>query len=164
MAASSSLESEALARELIHGVAFSVLLSRGSDRAGRSDDLGVARLAAKRTAADDGGVGLTAPDIELAGLVYEVLVEPVDCTICGAQLDPAVNVQLTRGYFTAARIVIATHCRGWEPHPHTESGRTSRPSALWATPFRLMGQGGASDARALQHHQGVWRSGGTARR
>jgi hypothetical protein len=73
----------------------------------------------REPAADDGCVGLTALDLELVGFVYEVLVEPVDCTICGARLDPAISIQLTRGYLTAARVVVATHCRGWEPHRHT---------------------------------------------
>lgn len=39
MAASSSWEFEALAQELIRGVAFSVPLGSGVQRAGRSDDM-----------------------------------------------------------------------------------------------------------------------------
>jgi hypothetical protein len=119
MAASSSWEFEVLAQELIHGVAFSVTLCSGVQRAGRSDDVvRLARSSAGKPAVDNSCVGLTALDIELVRLVAEVLVESINCTVCGAQLDRAVNVQLRRGYFNAARIIIATHCRGRRRHRH----------------------------------------------
>jgi hypothetical protein len=140
MAASSSWEFEALAQELIHGVAFSVPLGSGVQRAGRSDDMvRPARSSAERPAVDNSCVGLTALDIELLRLVSEVLVESIDCTVGGAQLDRAVNVQLRRGYFNAARIIIATHCRGRRRHlSYGESRRNSRSSVPRARACRAV--------------------------
>ena len=63
------------------------------------------------------GAELTA-DLELIRVVYEVFVEPADCPICGAPLDGAINVDVTGGFFTASRIVVATRCRGWRRHRH----------------------------------------------
>ena len=43
--------------------------------------------------ADDGRAQLTALDLELVRIVYEVGVEESNCAICGAPLDPAVNIE-----------------------------------------------------------------------
>ena len=68
--------------------------------------------------ADDRCAELTTLDLELIRVVYEVFVEPADCPICGAPLDGAINVDVTGGFFTASRIVVATRCRGWRRHRH----------------------------------------------
>ena len=38
----------------------------------------------------------SALDVELVLVLYEVLVERADCGVCGAPLNPAVNVEFTR--------------------------------------------------------------------
>jgi hypothetical protein len=68
--------------------------------------------------ADEVCAGPTAIDLELVRVVYEVLVERVGCGLCGAPLHPAIAVEVTRGSFTAARIVVTAHCRGWRRHRH----------------------------------------------
>jgi MFS family permease len=105
MAASSSLESEALAWELSHGVAFPFYWAATLNAPACSTTWWWPGPPSREPAADDGCVGLTALDLELVGFVYEVLVEPVDCTICGARLDPAISIQLTGGYASAGRAV-----------------------------------------------------------
>jgi hypothetical protein len=95
----------------------------------------------------------TALDLELIRVVYEVLVERVDCAVCGAQLHRAVNVELTQPSFATAQILVATHCRGWRRHRYVATvaeragelrfgqlGPTdrTRPRELWtATPASL---------------------------
>ena len=58
----------------------------------------------------------SALDVELVLVLYEVLVERADCGVCGAPLNPAVNVELTRRSFTGSRIVVATRCCGSRRH------------------------------------------------
>jgi hypothetical protein len=55
-------------------------------------------------------------DVELVRVLYEVLVERTDCGLCGAPLEPAVNVELARRSLTVGRIVVATRCRGSRRH------------------------------------------------
>jgi hypothetical protein len=56
-------------------------------------------------------------DVELVLVLYEVLVERAGCGICGAPLNPAVNVELARRSFTGGRIVVvATRCCGSRRH------------------------------------------------
>lgn len=61
-----------------------------------------------------------APDLELdvVRVVYAVLLEGSACGRCGAPLDPVADVTRTRGFLTAARIVVATRCRGPQRHRH----------------------------------------------
>jgi hypothetical protein len=58
----------------------------------------------------------SALDVELVVVLYEVLVERADCGVCGAPLNPAVNVELARRSFTGGRIDVATRCRGSRRH------------------------------------------------
>ena len=58
----------------------------------------------------------SALDVELALVLYEVLVERADCGVCGAPLNPAVTVELAGRSFTGGRIVVATRCRGSRRH------------------------------------------------
>ena len=67
-------------------------------------------------AVDDGTVG--PDDLELVRIAYVVLVEGVTCGVCQVPLDPAVGVERTRGWFTAARIAVVTSCRGPQRHRH----------------------------------------------
>ena len=55
-------------------------------------------------------------DVELVLVLYQVLVERADCGVCGAQLNPAVKVELVRRSFTGGQIVVATRCRGSRRH------------------------------------------------
>jgi hypothetical protein len=63
----------------------------------------------------------TALDLKIVEAVYEVLVERVCCASCGAALDEAVNVKLSRGFFNAAAFMVATRCRGLRRHRHVAS-------------------------------------------
>jgi hypothetical protein len=57
-------------------------------------------------------------DVELVRLVYGLIVESVACGTCGASLDPPTDVEWISGWFTAARIVVTTRCRGPRRHRH----------------------------------------------
>ena len=60
----------------------------------------------------------TAVDLELIGVIYEVLVEQVDCATCGAPLHRAVRVELIHRSLAAAQILVTTHCGGRKRHRH----------------------------------------------
>jgi len=55
---------------------------------------------------------VTALELELIGIAYEVLLEHVECANCGAPLDRSVKVEVTPRTFAAPRIVVVTRCRG----------------------------------------------------
>jgi hypothetical protein len=62
-----------------------------------------------------------AADLDLIKVLYEVIVEQVDCAICGARLERAVKVELIRRSLPADQILVTTHCRGRKRHHHEAS-------------------------------------------
>mgnify|MGYP001361048141 CR=1 FL=1 len=73
-------------------------------------------------------------DLDVVRAVYAVLLEGAACGSCGADLEPLADVERIRGFFTAARIVVATRCRGPRRHRHlaqvTERGGDLRLGQL----------------------------------
>ena len=57
-------------------------------------------------------------DLDLALIVYGVLVEGGTCGVCRARLGPAVGVRRSRGLFSAARILVTARCGGPRRHRH----------------------------------------------
>lgn len=76
---------------------------------------GAATPSPAEPSADDDGGDL---DLDLVRIVYGVLFERSACGICGSALGPAPGVERTWGFFTGARIVAVTHCRGPRRHRH----------------------------------------------
>jgi hypothetical protein len=75
-------------------------------------------------------------DLDVVRVVYAVLLEGVACCRCGADLEPPADVERIRGFFSGARIVVATRCRGPRRHRHlaqvTERGGDLRLGQLRA--------------------------------
>jgi hypothetical protein len=63
-------------------------------------------------------VGSDDLDLAVVQIMYGALAEQIACGICAAPLEPATDVQQVRGFFTGARIVVDTSCRGAQRHPH----------------------------------------------
>ena len=62
-------------------------------------------------------------DRDLVRVVYGVAVEQIPCGVCGAALDPAIDVRQRHGAFAAPRILAATHCQGSGRHRHVAKVR-----------------------------------------
>jgi hypothetical protein len=57
-------------------------------------------------------------DLAVVQIMYGALVEQLACGVCAAPLEAATDVQRVRGFFTGARIVVDTYCRGARRHRH----------------------------------------------
>jgi hypothetical protein len=78
----------------------------------------------------------TACDLELVRVVYKFLADHSACARCGAALNPAIEVSLTRRWFTRARIVVVMHCQGPSTHRQTTKVVVERGDGLRFGPLR----------------------------
>ena len=78
----------------------------------------------------------TAGDLELVRVVYEILAAHSACARCGAALNPAIEVGLTRRWLTRPRIVVVMHCQGPSTHRQTTKVVVERGDGLRFGPFR----------------------------
>ena len=74
--------------------------------------------------------------------------ERADCGVCGAPLNPAVNVELTRRSFTGSRIVVATRCCGSRRHAKWQEWSNETVSFGSAGLRRTTGRGQADERQA----------------
>jgi hypothetical protein len=63
-------------------------------------------------------VGVADLELALVRIMYDALVAQIACGVCAAPLEPATDVERTRGFFTGARIVVRTLCCGPRRHRH----------------------------------------------
>ena len=63
------------------------------------------------------GEGLDEVSLDLVRTMYEILAGELACTICGAPLGP-IAVERVSGAWSAARVLVATECRGRRRHCH----------------------------------------------